>query len=576
MSSEQKQKASSPASAVLCGEEIGRALLKFRDDSGSRLSQLADLKMLEAAYKLSIASPQSFEQIVSSLRLVEKLSPDPTMGRTWKAKNLETLCQLLTVATTGHVLLLRNLPLTSITQSNRIWAAVEAWEALNQCSPSDDSNMIRILENSLDPSKAIVEWRSAILTGFANALRAGSSEFIGGLWRWLKQRHTIAASLFDQVPIEQSVEARIAGLAPDVLSKTLAEDLMQSSVSRNWLRLHGAVASAAFTPIEAVRRQLSVDLNPGDMAGLRLALRKATPNQILACACELEDLRLVELASETVSVEASLLRDVDFSSQTAQAIWAQALQKNPAVWKGPTDPQSARDTVLNQLSKSEPIAHDLLRQISASPLADLTDFPQRSTIWPRLDSASRDGFLRATALGWLTRLAAGSISSALEPDLAAKILLSHELDGTLVRLIPRRIGLACQAVKELDGLDESRFLQWLQILLSRGMSLDAFDSASIGQLIMERNWNLSAQELASAYRKGRNDIMPAIRQFVPLLDIWNRIFLKISSPSENEAWELFESVAVELYETGPDHNELWARAGGKNSDLKQNGNGQAR
>ncbi|MGC0077673.1 effector-associated domain EAD1-containing protein [Ralstonia pseudosolanacearum] len=50
--------------------------------------------------------------------------------------------------------------------------------------------------------------------------------------------------------------------------------------------------------------------------------------------------------------------------------------------------------------------------------------------------------------------------------------------------------------------------------------------------------------------------------------------LEISKPSAAEKWNAFEKEARELYPSGPDSDELWSRAGGKNSDLSgrsQNG-----
>jgi len=576
ISSEPRERASSLASAALCGEESGGLLLQFRDDTGAHLEKLADLNLLEAAYQLSEISPQTFERIVSSLRIIEKLSPNSSEGNRWKGKKLENLCRLLVSASPSDVLILRNLSLTSIMCSGRIWMVLEKWEASNRCPPSDDSDMSRIVEDSLDSTKAIAEWRNAVLSGFASALRARCTEFIHGLWRWLQLRPSLATGLLDYVPLEQATESTIAELTPESLPLPLAETIMRFAVSRNWFCLHGAVAAAALTPLDATRRQLAVDLDSNSTAGLRFALRWAKPDQILSCACTLSDSRLTELASDCSVTDPSLLRELNFSSEKVQMIWAKTLSRNPGAWRGPEDPKLARDTVLNCLLDSGSAETALIAQLASSPLADLSDFPRREEIWSHLESRSRRGFLRATALGWLKSLAGGSINFAPESGLAEELLETSELRSTLIDLVPRRIGLACQAIEYLEGMGEVTFIQWLQALWIHTLTLEPNEAESIGRLIMDRRWQRSVQELTSVYRKGRNDVMAAIRQVVPLLDFWDRIFLKITSPSEDEWWGLLASICAELYPSGPDHNELWARAGGKNSELNQVGNGGAR
>ncbi|WP_425429181.1 effector-associated domain EAD1-containing protein [Termitidicoccus mucosus] len=52
--------------------------------------------------------------------------------------------------------------------------------------------------------------------------------------------------------------------------------------------------------------------------------------------------------------------------------------------------------------------------------------------------------------------------------------------------------------------------------------------------------------------------------------------LGLSSPSPDASWRVLEELAVELYSSGPDHDELWTRAGGLAADLQKNGTGRAR
>nr|WP_272950683.1 effector-associated domain EAD1-containing protein [Sinorhizobium saheli] len=61
-----------------------------------------------------------------------------------------------------------------------------------------------------------------------------------------------------------------------------------------------------------------------------------------------------------------------------------------------------------------------------------------------------------------------------------------------------------------------------------------------------------------------------------MIGIFTRWSLNLSAVTSDEKWTVFEELAVDLYPTGPDDNELWDRAGGKKWDLQTFGNGRSR
>jgi Effector-associated domain 1 len=46
--------------------------------------------------------------------------------------------------------------------------------------------------------------------------------------------------------------------------------------------------------------------------------------------------------------------------------------------------------------------------------------------------------------------------------------------------------------------------------------------------------------------------------------------------SADEKWQALAELAADLYQSGPDHDDLWRRAGGRNADLQHQGDGRAR
>ena len=187
-----------------------------------------------------------------------------------------------------------------------------------------------------------------------------------------------------------------------------------------------------------------------------------------------------------------------------------------------------------------------------------------------------DNLLAATAAGWMQRVINGSIPSEPERELQAAVVASRDLDAVLDALIPGRVGFGAQLIAVLDLFDEDQFLRWLQSVAARERSLSVSDAEASGRLVLNRRWAHAADELARLYRAGRGEFKPALRVCCSLLNLWTRFLLDLAPLSYEEKWELIEDTVTELYPSGPDHEDLWDRAGGRSGDLQHNGIGRAR
>lgn len=69
---------------------------------------------------------------------------------------------------------------------------------------------------------------------------------------------------------------------------------------------------------------------------------------------------------------------------------------------------------------------------------------------------------------------------------------------------------------------------------------------------------------------------PALRVCHDMIGIFTRWTLDLSLVSYDDKWRVLEDLAAELYPNGPDHNEVWDRAGGRDADLQSFGSGRSR
>lgn len=566
----------SRAAAILSGGAEAEPILAFAQEIGARLDRFADLPLLERAFELGSSSSPSFDDCVAVLRLVERLSPDPTMGTAGKAKLIERLVSRVHGAAVAGILLLRNLSTTGLPAASTLWTCLESWAVANKFLPADDPAMLSVIDDALSATAAVEPWRRAIVAGVVAVARSTSSGFSAAFWRWAETRPATLKALADYFPWDGGLEARLSDAVPRKISHDAGEAVKSIALLKGWLRLHGAAAGASLSPSEAVRQQLSVDADPGNLDGLRAALRPATPAQSLAIALDTAEPRILRIAAEEVAREPQLLKDVDFITLPAQQLWAQALAANAEAWRGPIDPQRSFISVVEKLLDGGTVDQELITVLAKSPLADLSGYARRAEVWPRLADPTRTNLLKATAGGWLHRASTGDVAHAPDPQLEAAILTGDRLDSTLRMLAPTGVSTVARIVSALPGVDEHRFLRWLGDWVVARRLLRSDDAEMLGRLVRDRRWRRAVDELIRLARMGRDDIKPALKVCHDMISIFTRWTLGLSVVSYEEKWTVLEDLAADLYPNGPDYNEIWGRAGGRDADLQSFGSGRSR
>lgn len=566
----------SRAAAILSGSTEAEPILIFAREIGARLDRFTDLPLLERAFELGSSSNPSFDDCVAVLRLVERLSPDPTMGTAGKAKLIERLASRLHGTAVAGILLLRNLSTTGLPTASTLWTGLESWTGANKFPQSDDPAMLSAIDDALSATTAVEPWRRAILAGVVAAARSTSSGFSVAFWRWAEIRPATLKALADHLTLDGGLEARLSDTVPRKITHDAGKAVTGIALMKGWLRLHGAAVGASLSPSEAILQQLSVDPDPGNLDGLRAALLPATPAQLLAIALETAEPRILHIAAEGVARKPQLLKDIDFSTLSAQQLWAQSIAANAEAWRGPADPQRSFISVVEMHLDGATVDPELITSLSKSPLADLSGYVRRAEVWSRLADPTRTNLLKATAGGWLDRASTGDVAHAPDPQLEAAILAGDLLDSKLQALAPTGVGTIARIVSALPGIDEHRFLRWVAIWAATRRSLPSGDAEVLGRLILDRRWQSAVDELVYLARMGRDDVKPALRVCHDMIGIITRWTLGLSAVSYEEMWTVLEDLAADLYPNGPDHNEIWGRAGGRDADLQSFGSGRSR
>ena len=566
------QEPTSLASAVLSGWGSAAPLLEFMREIGAEPATFTDLRLLDQACRFSMEEP-TLERCLGAVRLLGKLSPDSKVGCGRKDILVQRLREVVSEASAEQILLMRNLQLSAFPSPDRVWQTLETWAAESTYPRNQDRHMLLALKDATSDG-AVAEWRVALLEGLAAAARACKPHFADAFWRWIQVFPSVVDAALHHVMAERDVERSVAAAAPYNIAEDAAKTLLALARRRGWLRVHGAVSSVMFHPLDSIRQQIAVDIDLSFIEGVRLSLRNTKPEDVLNCALQIGDPRAISLAGDAAAKHPNLLAGVDFTGVSAQAVWREALVIDSDSWQGPGSPEAEFHAVLDCLLDGGGADSSLIDRLSLTPIADLGSYPRRAETWQHVKGVTLGNLLAATTKGWLGLAADGHVPFRPEDELQSAILATEKLEPVLNGLIPDSLGTAVRIVSALDRYDENRFMRLIHDVIAGSPSLSVPDAEGIGRLVLNRQWEATAESMAEQYRSGRQDLKPALRACCDLLSLWTRFFLDLTPFSEGEKWEALEDLATELYPGGPNEQGVWERAGGNDADLLLHENGR--
>lgn len=560
------------SAAVLCGQRDARPLLGLAGELGLEAVTIKDLQKLERLYDL-VTGVDGVDDLIKAVRLVDSMANRPELGTELKSKLILRVAAQVPFASCKQLMLMRNLDLPSFASAKPLWSAVGLLVSKLDFAQTEEADLIALVEASANSDLARPAWRAAVTGGLSAAGLQRESGLWKAIWRWSELSHTALSITVAALPSDEAVEQLLVQASPRRLDAAKAAAAPSLFLKKGWLTAHGAALAALMSPRDAVEQQLKVNRQPEHTAGLRSALRFATPDEILTATLDLKDQRLVEICGDLAVSHPKMLSGIRCEDITEQKVWACAIGKSNALWSAPCNPVEVRDSVLAQLGKGTAAFSGLVEALAGTPLADLTAVPDRAQLWSLLPASHRGLYLQATANGWLNAAVEDNAVSVLEPELEHIVLAGSDLQFVLQEAsTPLRACLAI--VSALPSFREDAFVGFLTHLLRSSRLLSYADAVQLGMLVASRRWDRAVQYLCDRLADRRHDLLPALQQCTSLLGIYQQWKLKISKPNLEDKWRAFEEAACELYPTGPDHEQLWSRAGGKNSDLpgaSQNG-----
>ncbi|MBO3273484.1 effector-associated domain EAD1-containing protein [Hymenobacter defluvii] len=253
-----------------------------------------------------------------------------------------------------------------------------------------------------------------------------------------------------------------------------------------------------------------------------------------------------------------------------QAIWLAVAKQTSNIWTGIAQSSTIVTKLLDQLFAGT-VLTELVTLISTSSQADIRDYVHRSAIWALLPDRARIGFLRSTAIGLLTYESPEESTSELEPELVH--LFNSSAFQTEAFYHPSMSLSRVIVYSKRFTVSEPVVLQYLRAYQN---SPSAGDARAFGQLVLQKRWTSTADELFS-YSRWNSAWQGALAECVSLLGMINRFIAYLmpglsTLPSRHQLqdswWKSLLAELQSVYYEGPLQDGLWEESGGENHEIK--------
>lgn len=572
------------AEAALLGEPEGESIRTLFHELGVDPGSFRDLQggavCVTCRATLDQAGP---EEVYGYLGLLARLAPRSTQGAVLKEEALRKWEEVGARFAASDVLAVRNFPADALPGGEAVVRnLVGRWLRTNLPKADCARTTAGVLLQALKSETYCQAWNKQVIDEAACLLERTDQSVAAVLWKWWEQDWQLGKFSAAHLSKNAAVEDALIATLPITISVEISRSVRALAAARGWRRLHAMVCAISLPPQAAFTAQLALPRATGDEYALRLIANHFPPRASLDAALACRDQRLVQIAGELCARNAALIDGFDWRESFAQQIAVAALDVDSGMWKRLERRSVILRDLLDLLLLGESVETRLLELLSSTDEANLLNQSHRAKLWECLPISALDGFLRATAAGWISVFRRdASTTTAPEKPLADAICQPPQLNDLLAVQSENDLAVGLRAFESLRQLDEAALQDWIQ-RLARSYSTAAFSKHQadrLGALIVDRKWTGAAQTLRQAV-SSRHDLAPVLHRCLALFSVIERIAIRFKLPGKapfdpEEFWAALETELIRVYPRGPSQEELWHHAGGDESLLEHRGNGRS-
>lgn len=475
------------------------------------------------------------------------------------------------------VMQMRNLDLTSVDGADEVELGIQTW-VTERVAATNQEGLLDVLSAWMT-DKPRPPWKDSVESGLVTALASPSvpDGLFSLIWQAIKNDPSRA-------PRGLSIlhggvhEKLLAACVDDDLSSDIAAQILPTALSMEWWFFAGTLFARSRSTVDALRAAVASapSTKAARKALIKSSLSSASPIELVNAAIDVRDPIAMQLAGQEAEKHRSVFLGFDWKRFEWFEVFKVAYDLAPDV----IDALPERVDGMGQMIAAQMAAKMIWEVVAATPLANLSEVPNRERAWDLIPMHLVDGILDVTARGWLASFEQGHVSTtALDTRLATIVSGMAKQPEYVLDAFRREPASLPRFLADFPFATDADAFRFLASLKSSDLLLAEASSKALGQAFVANDWGNAARRSLFGLNS-RQDLRPMYRECLSLLPVFDRLWVswELGMPSPltiEQAWEAFATEAAHLYPAGPSHDAIWSRSGGDEEDLIYQGTGKS-
>jgi hypothetical protein len=567
--------------AILGNDEAKAQFEKFSKKIEVPYPSIECLETWEWCIKVSESiekgQENKFADVIQLLMLICAYSNDKNRGDVFKQKVLDVLVDLTKkTSNISEILSLRDVDLEAIRNANsKLQHSLEEWcnnhlveEKFNKVTP-----YILIIAKLSDTKNTRGWWRESIKESLTNKFKHWQKNYAKICWLWFDEDPQIFDILSFFLPENnKQIEQDLIDTFPRNIAINLPLDIASFAAMKKWYKLHAVAICGQHKGVHIIlNQQLAVDKDENSTDGFEYIANYFRPLDFIGESVHLNDERLWTIAGRMLS-GTNFVERLDISYYGWHKIICKALEQGTKIEALFQYPEFFVYNTLDTLLQGNEVPEEIWPLIIKNRLIDIYDYEQREKAWDILPSHTKKDFLQATASSYM---------KSEDNHVSIEKELHDYLNGaTFMQEYFNQNRRNLSAILHLfDKVNVTNQTLLANFIYGYNEQFPQLEATSLGKIVLKKGWEKCAENI---YDKAKYNYSyrPALQECYHLLDRWRKFNLSLFgyissiSISEEEWWNELLVVACDLFPKGPNEDNLWEKADGKESELHHNTTGE--
>ncbi|WP_289057754.1 hypothetical protein [uncultured Flavobacterium sp.] len=552
---------------VLC-KNVNNTFEEFINSLNIQLSDWLTVTIAVKAFQLfqKIDKNISQDEIRLLVRNILKVSPDPSSGIIVKNKIVQKFAVAISSEQNSNIKSLSNLVLDGIADGENIIASsieefiFKAFKSEKYFQPDVMIELLKLIDGSKNEW-----WHEAVFKGFSKVMSNIEYIISYNLWQIFLKSETSMVKLLLLNNADFDDEKKFIESMPKSIASITAKKVAANIRSRNWFVLHAHILLQYLSTKEAIVLQIEFERSAHSVSfeGSHLLLKSLNDVDLLDLTLTTADDFLVKEYANRTLTKPVLLRLLDVDQSIWLKIWFESLNLTKDLAYGIENLAGIWQKVVLLIKKGTKISDLILHLFSDSEYSDLSDYQDRQSIWANLPQVYLQKFMEATAVGCLEKILEGKVTIDDVEIEVISIICSDNFIRAFLNNNKANINVVLIAFSNIPGLKDVYLSDYIYYYNGQ---LSEFDSARLGDVVFKKKFTMSARRIFekaktnSQYRIALNNCKSIISfSFYENLMYGNLLGGQVSIDA---IFSEILSKAIALYPQGPEHGDIWKRAGG--------------